>query len=212
MSAASATSAAGGRRPEAPVPWRAGWPIVAAATALIAGACALLLARRGADVEGLRAVIRLTARTSLVLFLAAFTASPLARLRPGAPTRWLVRHRRYLGVSFAASHTMHLAAIVAFARVAPERFWSHTELATLVVGGVGYLLIAAMTATSFDRAVVWLGARRWQRLHTVGVYYLWGVFLVTYAAAGKAATLPEVVALLAALVLRLTARRRISSA
>jgi DMSO/TMAO reductase YedYZ heme-binding membrane subunit len=188
-------------------PWSAGWPIVAASTALIAGASALLLTRRGADVDRLRTVIRFTARTSLVLFLAAFTASALARLRPGAATGWLLRHRRYLGVSFAASHVMHLMAIVAFARVAPELFWSHTAPTTLVVGGVGYVLIAAMTATSCDRAVGWLGPRHWQRLHTVGVYYLWAVFLITYGAAGKPETLPEVIALLAAFGLRLAARR-----
>jgi len=195
-------------RPTAPAPWSTGWPIVAASTAIIASAAALLLVRRGADVDGVRAVIRFTARSSLLLFLGAFTASALARLRPSAATHWLWRHRRYLGVSFAASHAIHLAAIVAMARIAPEVFGRSTSTGTLVAGGIGYLLIAAMTATSFDRAVTWLGPRRWQRLHTVGVYYLWALFLITYGAAGRLATLPEVVALLAALGLRLVARAR----
>lgn len=187
-----------------PAPWHTGWPILAASTALIASVSALLLVRRGADVEGLRAVVRFTARTSVLLFLGAFTASALARLRPSPATAWLLRHRRYAGVSFAASHAIHLAAIVAMARVAPDVFWRHTSMTTVVVGGIGYVLIAAMTATSFDRAVVWLGSRRWHTLHTVGVYYLWAVFVITYAASGKLVTL---IALLAAFGLRMAARR-----
>jgi len=206
------TAGDGARRADATAPasapWSTGWPIVAGTTAVIAAAAALLLVRRGADVEGARAVIRFTARTSLLLFLGAFTASALARLRPGAATSWLLRHRRYVGVSFAASHTIHLAAIIAMARIAPDVFWRSTSTTTLVAGGIGYVLIAAMTATSFDRAVTWLGPRRWQRLHTAGLYYLWAIFLLTYGAAGKLATLPEVIALLTAMALRLTARRR----
>ncbi len=62
---------------------------------------------RGFEVDGVRMVIRFTARTSLVLFCLAFSAAALARLWPNASTRWLRRNRRYLGVSFAASHAIH---------------------------------------------------------------------------------------------------------
>ena len=33
-----------------------------------------------------------------------------------------------------------------------------------------------MTATSFDRAVAWLGIRNWRLLHLIGGWYIWITF------------------------------------
>ena len=69
-----------------------------------------------ADVESLRLVIRATARTSLILFAMAFAAGALVELAPNGFTLWQRRNRRYLGVSFAVSHGIHLVALIALAR------------------------------------------------------------------------------------------------
>jgi hypothetical protein len=130
------------------------------------------------DVEGLRLVIRATARTSLVLFALAFSAAALARLAPSEATRWQRRNRRYLGVSFAASHVIHLSALIVLARTDAELFWKLTSPANILLAGAAYLFIAAMTATSFDRTAAWLGARRWRLLHLVGGWYVWVSFAV----------------------------------
>jgi hypothetical protein len=130
------------------------------------------------DVEGLRLVIRATARTSLVLFALAFSAAALARLAPSDATRWQRRNRRYLGVSFAMSHALHLVALIALARTDNALFWALTSPANIVLAGAAYLFIAAMTATSFDRTAAWLGARRWRLLHLIGGWYIWVSFAV----------------------------------
>src|SRR5206468_10459762 len=81
--------------------WLVGW------TALTVGTiAALVLAIYGSKLQGMQLILRATARTSLVLFLAVFVASPLRAAWPSRATRWLVENRRYLGVSFAASHTV----------------------------------------------------------------------------------------------------------
>jgi DMSO/TMAO reductase YedYZ heme-binding membrane subunit len=161
------------------------------------------------DVLGARMVIRATARTSLLLFVLAFTASSLARLRPSAATAWLLRNRRVLGLSFAFSHLLHACAIAAFAALDPEGFHAVTALPNYIGGGLGYLFIIAMAATSFDRAVVWLGGRRWTLLHTTGAYAIWLVFVVSEGK--RLAQGPFYAAALALLVLalgiRLAARR-----
>src|SRR4051812_509125 len=125
------------------------------------------------DVEGLRLLIRATARTSLVLFALAFSAAAVAQFAPSGVTRWLRRNRRYLGVSFATSHFIHLAALVALARTDSALFWTLTNPANVVLAGTAYLFIAAMTATSFDRTAAWLGARKWRLLHLIGGWYIW---------------------------------------
>ena len=153
--------------------WRlTGW-LSLLLVAMVAGFLAL-----HPDVEGLRLVIRATARTSLVLFGLAFSAAALVQLAPGAVTRWQRRNRRYLGVSFAVSHALHLAALIVLARSDNELFWALTTPANIFLAGAAYLFIAAMTATSFDRSAAWLGPRRWRLLHLVGGWYVWLSFAV----------------------------------
>ena len=154
-----------------------GWRLTALASLLLVAMTAAFLTVHP-DVEGLRLVIRSTARTSLILFAMAFAASALAELVPGDLTRWQRRNRRYLGVSFAVSHGIHLVALIALARTDAELFWALTNPANIVLAGAAYVLLAAMTATSFDRAVAWLGARKWRLLHLVGGWYIWISFAV----------------------------------
>lgn len=155
-----------------------GWRLCGVIALLLVGMSLLLLAGEGSNVDGLRSVIRATARTSLVLFVLAFTASALVRLWPSAITRWQRRNRRYLGVSFAISHFIHLGAIVALARADQDLFWQLTTPANIVLAGAAYVFIAAMTATSFDRTATWLGPRKWRLLHLTGGWYIWLSFAV----------------------------------
>jgi hypothetical protein len=115
-----------------------------------------------------------------MLFCLAFAAAALALMWPNAGTRWLRRNRRYLGVSFAASHAIHAVAIAAFAAMDPAAYAAATSLASYVFGGIGYAFIVALTATSFDRTAAALGARAWRRLHLIGGYYLLFQFMVSF--------------------------------
>jgi len=85
---------------------------------------------------------------------------------------------------------------------------------TLVIGGMGYVFLAAMAATSFDTTAAWLGARRWRTLHSIGVQYLWFVFALTLL--GKVGRSPVAavaeLALFGALGLRLAIRTKRGSA
>ena len=189
-----------------------GWPLVGWSASAVAGLCSAAFLAAGGDEAGLRAAIRLSAKTSLALFTSAFIASSVRALWPSALTTWLLANRRYLGVSFAASHAMHLLAIVALARVASD---FRLDPATLIGGGFAYVLLAAMTATSFDRSAAWIGPRRWHLLHTTGMYYCWFIFFISYlprALVESVLYLPFVVVLVGALVLRIIARRAAASA
>ena len=54
-----------------------GWRLVGLLSFLLMAMSLWLLADHAGDIEGIRLVIRATARTSLVLFVMAFTASAL---------------------------------------------------------------------------------------------------------------------------------------
>lgn len=187
-----------------------GWPLLGLLSLLLIATFGICLASHGGDVAGVRAAIRLTARTSLVLFALAFSARAVATLWPCGLTQWQRRNRRQLGLSFAVSHTLHAVAIVTFARMDPAGFREHVMPATLVSGGIAYVFILAMAATSFDRAVTWMGPSSWRALHWMGGYYLWLSFIVTNGkriGQSPLYALP-VVLMLALLLLRIVARRR----
>lgn len=171
---------------------------------IIAGA---ILVSGDGDVASVRLVIRTTARTSLVLFVLAFTASSAVILWPGRGTRWQRRNRRYLGLSFAASHLVHAIAIGMLVDEAPAVFWTLSNVGSIVTGAIAYLFILAMAATSFDGAVRLLGTRAWRILHGVGVWYLWVSFAVAEGkrVPGSAWYWLPVLLLAAALVLRAAA-------
>ena len=130
----------------------------------------------GQSAEAAQAMTRFTARVSLFLFALAFSASALHKLLRSDATAELLRKRRQFGISFAISHTIHLLAIIVFFSLTGEE----APMLTLIFGGLAYLLIYAMAFTSNDWSVKKLGAKNWKLLHKIGVFYVWGIFFITY--------------------------------
>jgi len=150
--------------------------IVTATGLALAIAIAACLAHGGWTYEGTAAAARLTARDSFLWFVIAWSASALARLWPGGWRTALLRRRRSIGLGFAASHTVHLGALL----IAILVFDHGTKLVTVIGGGIGYLFVFAMAITSNDAAVRRLGPRRWRLLHATGGYVIAGIFAFSY--------------------------------
>ncbi len=144
------------------------WSIVGFSALAIAAMLASILLIHGVDEQSMRIAIRATARTSCILFVSAFIASSVRKIWSNQLSTWLLKNRRYLGVSFAVSHGFHALAIIGLAIVTP-----HSAVETDHGGNLGYLFIIALTATSFDRTAKLLSPNAWKILHTVGAYYLW---------------------------------------
>jgi len=142
----------------------------------LAIATAACLAHGGWTYDGAAAAARLTARISFLWFLTAWSASALARLWPGGWRIALLRRRRSVGLGFAASHTVHLGALL----IALFVFDHDTRLVTVIGGGIGYLFVFAMAITSNDASVRRLGPRRWRLLHATGAYVIAGIFAFSY--------------------------------
>lgn len=152
---------------------------------------------------------RWTARVGLPIFLLTYLASSLVRLSPAPWSRALARDRRWWGLGFAASHSVHLVALTIATSLDPEP----RTFASLVPGGTAYVFILAMTVTSSNAAMRGMG-RNWKRLHTAGMHVIWLIFTLAYA---KRIPVPETRAIgltmttlaLAALLVRVLARRRL---
>lgn len=183
------------------------WPIMLgiflALTAIAAGFS------MGADrVEQWRLAARWTARVGFPVFLITYAASSLAKLMPSPITRAVWRDRRYWGLGFAASHTIHLFALVTYLQISSET----RSVVSLVPGGLAYAFIFAMALTSNTTAMRALG-HNWKLLHTIGIHYIWLIFTLAYAGRllkpeTRVEALIAVPLALAALGLRFAARRR----
>ena len=152
--------------------------IVVGAIGLSFTVAAVLLLGGGDAREATRLALRTTARLSFVYFVLAFVASPLARLRPGPASRWLVRHRRAFGVAFGASMTVHVGCILRlYTLYAPDRPPMVTD-ADFLIGVPGLILVALMTVTSAIVVRRRMSPVAWRRLHTIGIYAVWSIFFL----------------------------------
>jgi sulfoxide reductase heme-binding subunit YedZ len=169
--------------------------------------CAALLAAYGMGEAGLRSAVRNTARTSALLFTCAFVARALGSLWRTRTTRWLAENQPYLFASFTASHVVHAVVLFTLAFVTHGASLNGRGT-TLVGGGLAYVFMFAICATSFGRAAAWVESRRFARtLRAFGFYLIWSIFMLSFAgrAVQSVAYVLVAVALVAALALRIMA-------
>jgi methionine sulfoxide reductase heme-binding subunit len=152
------------------------WKLFGVLSVIVTLIAAAAFALAPDPVQSLQYVVRATARTSFILFLAAFAASSLAKLSPSALTRALVRERRFIGLSFAYSHLLHAAALIVYVKTAPEAFWVGRTPATNIPGSIGYVMILLLTITSFKAPARLIGPINWKRLHRTGVWLIAIIF------------------------------------
>jgi methionine sulfoxide reductase heme-binding subunit len=152
-----------------------GWSVVAISTLLLAIVIGSISIVHGIDEFSLRIAIRSTARISVLLFICTFVATAARKFYPRQISNWLLKNRRYFGISFAISHGCHALAIIGLAIVSSNSV--HADHS----GVLGYTFIGLMTLTSFDRPAKLLDYRLWKILHGVGSYYLWLAFVVAFS-------------------------------
>jgi DMSO/TMAO reductase YedYZ heme-binding membrane subunit len=126
--------------------------------------------------ESLMLWARHTARISFAYFLLSFSASSLHYFFSNTLTKFIRHQRRYIGLSFALAHTIHLVALTSFFIVMQE----NPGIVILIGGGLGYVLVYAMALTSNDNAVKKLGSKRWKQIHWFGANYIAVIFAFTY--------------------------------
>jgi len=131
--------------------------------------------------RGVSSMIELAVRCAVPLLFVTFAASSVNVLFPGAFGRWLLRNRKYIGLSFAAAMAWQLFFILLMVTRHTEYYVEQVYALSDVIEGVGgYLLLIAMVLTSFRFGRSRLSAKQWKLLHTVGIYWLWTYAWITY--------------------------------
>lgn len=156
-----------------------GWKLVRWILIVSIAAFGALYFNNGFTELATRLCIRLSAKISASLFSLAFAASSLHYFFKRPWTTWILTNRKYLGISFAIVHLMHLG----FLGILHLYFHPIFEVAatsSLIGGGLAYLFLALMLATSFERFSKMITHRQWILLHTIGGYWIWFIFAKSY--------------------------------
>jgi hypothetical protein len=162
-----------------------GWRMTTLVTCLIVVALLVNFGLAGWNALAITHAIDATGRSSLILFAIAFTASSVESLWPSSLSRWSLRNRRWIGLSFASSHFIHLGLIISMTVFFPDPFVRDQSMAQWVFGGLAYGFVFLMALTSTDQAQRWMGMKTWKRLHFVGSHWIWILFLLTYVKHAK---------------------------
>ncbi|MBL0924001.1 MAG: hypothetical protein IBJ12_05985 [Sphingomonadaceae bacterium] len=129
---------------------------------------------------------RWTADWSAILFLSIF----VPQLRQILPR--IDRRQRVLG--FATAHLVHAGAFIVY-----HLHSNAPNLTTVILGGLGYAMMGALVLIPPPSA---------PRMHRIGIWYIWFIFLATFASGfenteRQIGAIVGVAAFLAAAVLRL---------
>ncbi|ARN73074.1 hypothetical protein [Oceanicoccus sagamiensis] len=186
--------------------WLNGWPLffLIATLTLVAMIVGVLLIGTSTP-EATVALIRLSVQLASPWIFIAFVTSPLVKLYPGPLSRWLARNRRYTGLSFAAGFGWQAVCIIALLILHPPYYGEELHSAIdLFLRLVSYVVLIALTVTSFFPVRRRMRNEHWRWLHFVGIWYFWASIWVSYteqALSNEAKTIDFVYSALGLLVL-----------
>jgi sulfoxide reductase heme-binding subunit YedZ len=107
---------------------------------------------------------------------------------------WLLEYRRPLGLFAFSYGTLHFAHYLAL-----DKLWEWSEVWTdftlrrfFIAGLLGWAAMIPLAATSFNKAIQWMGGKNWQRLHRLA-YFSALAGVAHFYWQGKAAMLDPVI-------------------
>ena len=134
-----------------------------------------------AAAEGVSSMIAYSVRWSIPFLYLAFAASALQQLFSSEWTRWLLRNRKIMGLSFATGMTWQISFIICLVGWHRDYYVEEVYVLRDVIEGLmGYLFLFAMVVTSFKRWRKRLTSRQLKTLHTYGIYFLWAYAFSVY--------------------------------
>ena len=126
-------------------------------------------------------MIQQSVRLAVPWLFVAFAASSLVYVFPNNFSKWIMRNRRIFGLCFAAGMAWQLFFIFWYVIGSFDHYmaeaYSYYDLSEQIPG---YLILFAMTLTSFKFGRSMLSPRQWRILHKGGIYFIWAVVWSTY--------------------------------
>jgi len=161
----------------------------------------------GFNESSVRMNIRWSARFSLINFCLAFGASAFHKIINNHPSKWLLINRKYLGVSFAIIHIVHLFFLLILSYSFHQLF-TPEAIVEISLGGLAYFFTVLMLLTSFSFFSNLISSSQWNLLHRMGGYWILIVFsnsILGRIYSGNIEYLPLGILVISVLIFRLVA-------
>ena len=130
---------------------------------------------------GVSSMIQLSARCAVPWLYLAFAASSLHVLSSSDFSAWVLRNRKYFGLSFAVSMGWQAIFIVWMVSLHTDYYVDEIYVLRDVIEGLlGYVFIISMVVTSFRPGRKLLSRKQWKLLHKSGIYFLWAYAFRVY--------------------------------
>ena len=140
------------------------------------GLACTALTVKGISEQGLRLVLRLTARWSFLLFWMAYTGGALAKLF-GPSLAPLAKRGREFGLAFAAAFLVHLGAVAALFLLTWRPPLTERKLLFFLTGVFWTYLLMIFSFGGLAKAI---GSRGWRALRLVGMNYILCAFTLDF--------------------------------
>ena len=160
-----------------------GWPLFYVIAGLSFAIILAGLAVTGTSTpEATVAMIRLSVQLASPWVYLAFVATALGQLFPSSFSSWLLRNRRYVGLSFAAGFGWQAVFILVLLGLHGDYYATVLHDTTEFISRMlSYVLLIALAVTSFFPVRRAMDPRHWRLLHLVGIWYFWAAIWVSYA-------------------------------
>ena len=160
-----------------------GWPLFFMIAGLtLGGMTAGMIVIGFSTPESIVQLIRLSVRFASPWIFIAFSTSALVLLYPGSVSKWLLRNRRYTGLSFAAGFVWQAVFIAVLFALYPAYYWDELHKTSDLLGrSASYVFLFALTLTSFFPVRQRLSRAQWHWLHLIGIWYFWAAIWGSYA-------------------------------
>lgn len=155
------------------------WEVVKYITGISIVLYISLFAYYGWSEAAIRAIIQWSARISFACFCLAFASNGLHQITKNSLSFWVLMNRKYLGISFAISHYIHLIALGLLQYVFHPVF-TLAKPTSLLAGGMAYFFMTLMFLTSFEQFASHLTKKQWKWLHIIGGTWIWIIFMSSY--------------------------------
>ncbi len=131
--------------------------------------------------EGVSSMIQLSVRFAVPWLYVAFSASSAHVLFSSDFSAWVLRNRKYFGLSFAVGMAWQALFILWMLGVHTDYYANEVYLLRdLIEGLAGYIFLIPMTLTTFRFGRRLVSRKQWRILHKAGIYYLWAYAFSVY--------------------------------
>lgn len=130
---------------------------------------------------GVSSMIQLSVRLAVPCLYVAFAASSVHALFSSDLSAWMLRNRKYFGLSFAVAMGWQALFILWMVGIYTDYYTNEVYLLGDVIEGLaGYVFLIPMTITSFRPGRRLISRKQWRWLHKIGIYYLWAYAFSVY--------------------------------